>query len=359
MCAHPDLADQRPGRQSDVAHSLFLFSVHPYRWCNGLIAKRNVAVMSGLLLPLGCLARLGWHFSSVLLLPAPDTNPAETALLWPTGPDPAAVGLRFADVSVPGPLGDYPAWLVPADQNPANQNPATADTWVVTVHGRGGDRRESLRVLPTLHRLGHPVLVISYRNDVGAPPGPDGLYHLGDTEWADLAAAVRYARTRGARRVVLYGWSMGAAIIGAYLERAEQPLPVVAMVWDSPLVDWRATLRQQAALRRLPAVLTRTAMQVTRWRIGIDFDRFDLIHSPPRLRPPTLLLHGAADTGVPPGPSRALAATARRLGWPMHYIEVPGAEHTATWNVDPPAYESAVAQFLTRYAGPSGASPGE
>ena len=325
--------------------------------------------MSGLLLPLGLLARLGWHLSSVLLRPAPDTDPVEAALLWPTGPDPAAVGLRFADVSVPGPLGDYPAWLVPTGQHPAGQNrpgqnpaepnPAEPDTWVVTVHGRGGDRRESLRVLPTLHRLGHPVLVISYRNDAGAPPGPDGLYHLGDTEWADLAAAVRYARTRGARQVVLYGWSMGAAVIAAYLDRATPPLPVVAMVWDSPLVDWRATLRQQAALRRLPPVLTRTAMQVTRWRIGIDFDRFDLIHSPPRLRPPTLLLHGAADTAVPPGPSRALAATARRLGWSLHYVEVPGAEHTATWNVDPPAYESAVAQFLTRYAGASGTVPGE
>ncbi len=270
--------------------------------------------------------------------------PAGTAAVLDTGPydpDPGAVGLDFEAVSVPGPLGDYPGWLVPGGDRP----------WVVLVHGRGGTLREGLRILPALHRHGHPVLVASYRNDQGAPASPDGHDHLGDTEWTDLAAAVEYVRGRGADRVVLYGWSMGAAIIGAYLDRAPDADRVAAVVWDAPLVDWRATLRQQARNRRLPPVLSPLASAVTTRRIGIDFDRFDLRRRPPVVRPPTLVVHTADDTAVPVSATRALVAGAPGLDWPIRYREVSGVEHTAAWNADPAAYERAVTGFLDEVAG--------
>jgi uncharacterized protein len=254
----------------------------------------------------------------------------------PFDPDPAARDLAFEDVHVPGPLGSYPAWEVPA----------AGDTWVVLVHGRGGSRREALRILPALHARGHPQLVITYRNDEGAPPSPDGHYHLGDTEWEDVEAAVRYAVDRGARRVVLFGWSMGGAVTGAFLDRSAEASRVAAVVWDAPLVDWRATLRQQARNRRLPPVLSPLASAVTSRRIGIDFDRFDLRSHPPAVRPPTLLVHSTGDTAVPVAASRALAAAAPGLGWPLRYLEVPVVEHTASWNADPAAYGRAVTSFL-------------
>ena len=254
----------------------------------------------------------------------------------PFDPDPAARGLSFEDVHVPGPLGRYPAWEIPAD----------GDTWVVMVHGRGGSRREALRILPALHACGHPQLVISYRNDDDAPPSPDGHYHLGDTEWEDVEAAVRYAVDRGARRIVLFGWSMGGAITGAFLDRSAEASRVAAVVWDAPLVDWRATLRQQARNRRLPPGLSPLASAVTSRRIGIDFDRFDLLRRPPAVRPPTLLVHSSGDTAVPVSASRALAAAAPALGWPLRYLEVPTVEHTASWNADPATYERAVTSFL-------------
>jgi dipeptidyl aminopeptidase/acylaminoacyl peptidase len=188
--------------------------------------------------------------------------------------------------------------------------------------------------------------VVTYRNDVGAPRSPDGFYHLGDTEWTDLEAAVRFARDRGARRVVLFGWSMGGAITAALLDRSPEAAAVAAVVWDAPLVDWRATLRQQARNRRLPPVLSRLATAMTSRRIGIDFDRFDLRRRPPAHRPPTLIVHSTGDTAVPVGPSRDLAAAAPALDWPMRYLEVPAVEHTASWNADPAAYERAVTSFL-------------
>jgi alpha-beta hydrolase superfamily lysophospholipase len=267
---------------------------------------------------------------------SPEPGCAAVLDAGPYDPDPAARGLPFEDVDVPGPLGSYPAWWVPAD----------GDTWVVLVHGRGGARREALRILPVLHARGHPQLVITYRNDVGAPPSPDGHYHLGDTEWEDVEAAVRFAVDRGARRIVLFGWSMGGAITGAFLDRSAEADRVAAVVWDAPLVDWRATLRQQARNRRLPPGFSPLASAVTSRRIGIDFDRFDLRRNPPALRPPTLVVHGAGDTAVPVRASRALAAAAPALEWPLRYLEVPVVEHTASWNADPEAYERAVTSFL-------------
>ncbi|OLT11944.1 peptidase [Pseudonocardia sp. CNS-139] len=280
--------------------------------------------------------RRGEIVRPLLAGPVPAAGTAAVLDAGPYDPDPGARGLAFEHVDVPGPLGGYPAWYVPAG----------GDTWVVLVHGRGGARREALRILPALHELGFHQLVVTYRNDVGAPASPDGFYHLGDTEWADVAAAVRYATERGARQVVLLGWSMGGAVTGALLDRAPEAAAVSAVVWDAPLVDWRATLRQQARNRRLPPGLSPLATAVTSRRIGIDFDRFDLRRNPPARRPPTLVVHSTGDTAVPVAASRALVAAAPRLGWPMRYMEVPDAEHTASWNADPAAYEQAVTGFL-------------
>ena len=251
-------------------------------------------------------------------------------------PDPSARGLEFVDVDIAAPLGPCPAWYVSAG----------GDTWALLVHGRGGTRREALRLLPLLHALDLPSLVLSYRNDPEAPPSPDGRYHLGDTEWLDVEAAVHHAVANGARRVVLVGWSMGAAITGALLDRSPLAWRVAAVVWDAPLLDWRATLRQQARIRRIPPALTGLTIGFTGRRIGIDFDRFDLRRRPPAFRPPTLMIHSTGDTAVPVEPARALAAVAPAMSWPVEYLEVPEAEHTAAWNADPSAYEDAVTRFL-------------
>jgi alpha-beta hydrolase superfamily lysophospholipase len=251
-------------------------------------------------------------------------------------PDPSALGLEFVDVDIAAPLGACPAWFVPAG----------GDTWAVLVHGRGGTRREGLRLLPALHALDLPTLVLSYRNDPEAPASPDGHHHLGDTEWLDVEAALHHALANGARRLVLVGWSMGAAITGALLDRSPLAPRVAAVVWDAPMLDWRATLRQQARIRRIPPALTGLTTGFTRRRIGIDFDRFDLRRRPPAVRPPTLMIHSAGDTAVPAQPARALAAVAPALGWPMTYLEVPEAEHTAAWNADPVAYEDTLTRFL-------------
>jgi alpha-beta hydrolase superfamily lysophospholipase len=253
-----------------------------------------------------------------------------------------SLGLVYSDVAIPGELGDMPAWFVPGSNK---------DTWVITVHGRGASREEALRVVPQLHGAGLPVLLTTYRNDPGVPASPDGLYHLGDTEWHDVEAAINYAQGHGAKKIVLYGWSMGGAIIGQTLARSASAAVVTGVVLDSPVTNWTQTLNLQAANRGVPTWLTPVAELVSGWRADIDFDRFDLVRNPPALKPPTLLIHGAADGTVPAQSSRDLAMAAGGLGWPLQYVEIPGADHTSGWNVATDTYRGALADFLTRSVG--------
>ncbi|MEQ3551307.1 alpha/beta fold hydrolase [Pseudonocardia nematodicida] len=272
--------------------------------------------------------------------PFPEDGPAVLDA-GPFDPDPGARGLRFDDVVVPTELGPAPAWRV---HPPAPV--AEGRTWALCVHGRGGTRREALRILPALHAAGLTSLVVSYRGDGAAPPSPDGRSHLGDTEWRDVEAAAAYAAVHGAERLVLVGWSMGAAVGGAFLDRSAHAGAVAAVVWDAPLLDWRRTLRRQARNRALPPSLAGLAGRVTERRIGIDLERFDLLRNPPAHRPPTLLLHSDGDTAVPVSLSRDLATTAPGAGWPVTYREFAGTEHTGSWNADPEGYEAAVTGFL-------------
>ncbi|MCK2237029.1 MULTISPECIES: S9 family peptidase [unclassified Crossiella] len=256
-----------------------------------------------------------------------------------------AHGLDFTEVPIPSELGPMPAWLVRPETG------KDTGVWVVQVHGRGASRDETLRMIPAIRKLGYTNLSVTYRNDKGAPISPDGLYHLGDTEWRDAEAAVRFAVQSGARKVVLFGYSMGGAIIGQLLARSELAWGVAAVVLDAPVLSWKKTLDWQAGERGLPKFLTPIATTVSSWRSGIDFDRLELIERPPAAKPPTLVIHGSADGTVPVQASRDLAEQSRRLAWPVQYEEVPGADHVAAWNLNPAGYEQMISAFLTRLPG--------
>ncbi|MFJ9023261.1 alpha/beta hydrolase family protein [Streptomyces sp. NPDC102259] len=249
----------------------------------------------------------------------------------------SALGLDHADIDVPGELGNLPAWFVPGPRR----------TWVIAVHGLGTTREHTLNVMGFLHRRRFPVLALAYRGDLGAPRSPDGLNHLGETEWRDLDAAMRYAVRYGAERVVLLGWSTGATMaLRAAADSGLRDL-VSGLVLDSPVLDWRTTVRALAAARRTPGALLPLAVRAAEGRTGLHTGpggHGDAVADPDRLRVPTLLLHGPDDTVAPWGASRRLAAFRPEL---VTLHTVPHAPHGAMWNPDPAAYEEALRRFLT------------
>ncbi|MFF4008108.1 alpha/beta hydrolase [Streptomyces sp. NPDC001717] len=245
-----------------------------------------------------------------------------------------ALGLDHADVDVPGELGALPAWFVPEDR----------DTWVITVHGLGSSREHPMVVMPFLHRSRFPVLDLAYRGDLGAPASPDGIGHLGESEWRDVDAAIRYALRYGARRVILHGWSTGATMALHAAERSALADRISGLVLDSPVLDWHETLRRLAVARRTPAPVVPLAVWAAEGRAGLRADRRPPGSDPGALRIPVLIFHGPDDTIAPWEPSRRLAAARPDL---VQLHTVDGVEHGAMWNADPAGYEEALRRFLT------------
>ncbi|MGN7188124.1 alpha/beta hydrolase family protein [Microbacterium enclense] len=250
----------------------------------------------------------------------------------------------FRSVDIDTGVGPCPAWEFPAADE--------TDVWVIQVHGRGTTKAETLRAVPVFHDLGITSLVVSYRNDGEAPQSASGTYALGATEWRDVDAAIGYARRRGARHVVLMGWSMGGALaLQAALESPHADV-IAGLVLESPVVDWRTVLRFHGRLLRLPAPVIAVAQNAIASNWGatvlgsgepIPLDRLDGVTRARELRHPILVLHSDDDAFVPSDASHALAAARPDLVT-METFQV--ARHTKLWNYDETRWVTAITEWV-------------
>ena len=265
------------------------------------------------------------------------------AALEPTvyQPDPAAVGLDFAEVILEGPLGDIPAWTITGPD----------DTWVVYVHDFGLDRTEALRVLGGLADLGLSVIVPALRTDPEVGEGGSRTTDLGPTAWRDITPALDFALGAGARDLVLFGSGTGASSVLLAAEDPRYSSQVAALVLDAPLLDPAAVADARLAEDRVPGFLAGWAKALATFRFGIDWTGLDHVAAATEQDHPVLILHGAVDDRFPLSASEAFAAADRHAT----LVVAPGAGHGEAWNVDPAAYDAALAGFLNdTVVGPAG-----
>lgn len=316
-----------PGR-----YGLFTSGTESYLKLGTVLAQSDTAVTRKLLTHIDVDAKLdaeaafsGWYFDRPEQLQVPFTN--------------EVIGTS---------IGPCPAWLFPA--------PEDTDRWVIQIHGRGSARSEALRAVPLFRDLGYTSLAVSYRNDGEAPRSKQGTYTLGATEWRDVDAAVAFAIRRGAREIILMGWSMGGQIALQLDLNSAHREKIVGLILESPAIDWSEVLRYQAGLLHVPRPVISFAISALSSDWGgpvrgpserIPLDRLDIVSRADELRHPILVLHSDQDGFVPSGGSHALALARSDLVT----LEVfDTARHTKLWNYDQDRWSRAITEWVESLA---------
>lgn len=277
--------------------------------------------------------------STLLATAEPPTDPLA---LGYRGDPRTALGLPFRTVILDMPLGPTEAWLVPAAGPEVGR--------AIYVHGIAGAREDGYRALSILHEAGWAVLLITYRNDPGAPASPEGTYGFGLTEWPDLEAAVTHlAPTDADAGLLVVAESMGAAILGQFLARSPLAPRVQAVALDSPAISFGAVIDHIAAQgdKLVPGVVAATARQILPFKTPLPLSEAEVAVPFQAFAGPLFIAHGSADRIVPIGPSQALA-TSRSAPTVTLWTE---ADHLGSHAQDPAAYRTAFQDFLARIGG--------
>ena len=213
------------------------------------------------------------------------------------------------------------AWRI--DRATAEPRADIGDTWVLYLHGNASTvaSRMNVKHCLRLRELGLNVLAVEYRGYNGLEGKPSEA-----SVAADARAAYDYLRTYEhvpVERIVIYGWSLGAAVA----------------------VELAATVPAQGVvLEGAPASIVAIGQQrypifPVRWIIRNPFNVIDKVRT---IRTPMLFLHSPEDAVVPFGEGRRLfdAATA-----PKTFVVVRGG-HIESSEIDRDVFYGAVRSFL-------------
>jgi pimeloyl-ACP methyl ester carboxylesterase len=137
--------------------------------------------------------------------------------------------------------------------------------------------------------------------------------------------------------VILFGWSMGAAIALQLAAEPDLRGIVAGLVLESPVLDWVSTIKANCERSGLPAwtgalalpwLNLRPLARITGLVAPVALACFDWIARADELTVPTLILHGALDKSSP----FELSTRLRALRPEIVDLEGFDADHTMSWN---------------------------
>ena len=199
------------------------------------------------------------------------------------------------------------AWLVPPD-------PAVPDRRlaVLVAPGNAGNRLTRAPLAAALAGEGLTVLLLDYRGYGGNPGSPSerGLARDADAARRHLIEQAGFP----AERLLYYGESLGAAVVTALATRH----PPAGLILRSPFTALAAAGREHYPFLPVGLLLR---------------DRFPVAEQIARVTAPTVVVHGTADTVVPPAQSLTVADHA---GGPVTVVAVAGADHNDAVLLDGP-----------------------
>jgi uncharacterized protein len=287
-----------------------------------------------------------YTFIALLLLPLGITTLSASALLemlhlprtvmqdWP--------GAQVVQMEARDHVALKAAWV---------ESPSFAGSCVLTLHGAGGWRARSHRFLPWLLPAGYSVLSPDLRAQ-GESGGDTITYGL--LEQYDTLDWVSWMRERGCKKIFAMGESMGASVV--IMAAGVDPAAHVfeAIVAECPFADLlEAAVDRGQTLFPFPDALSAPFAKMAvaggslyvRLTRGLDFQQASPLQSIAKLDTPVLLIHGLADTRVPPLHSQQLmAANPGHVGLWL----VAGAKHVGAYTMAPMEFRERVLGFFAK-----------
>jgi alpha-beta hydrolase superfamily lysophospholipase len=252
------------------------------------------------------------------------------------------IGAEITDVSIEG-LDRTPlrGWLY----TPRRPNGHA----VIALHGVSANRRSLISYAEMMLKAGYTVLTPDSR----AHGSSGGLFaSYGVLERDDISRWITWLRGRQTGCIHAFGSSMGAA---QALQIVDGPGALCSAVTEAPFSTFREISYDRVGQYvRLGDWFGRTVMRpavevgflTARLRYGVDFDLVDPAGHLQRTRTPVLLIHGLADTNIPPRHVQFMHAANPTM---LTLWLVEGARHVGAWRKEPKAYESRVLGFFAAH----------
>jgi pimeloyl-ACP methyl ester carboxylesterase len=225
--------------------------------------------------------------------------------------------------------------------------------WVIHVHGRRAGMGETLRNVSQFRDLGFNQLTISMESD----PKPYGRgtkrSKLGSTEWREVESAVLYAKSQGATEVLMFGWSQGSLMIGQFLRKSRNTDVIKGLIFDSPLLDYRSTMRFHAARQGIDTALgDRVIDAIEKDQLvklfgysNVDVDQLSLAKNSLEPGVPVLVLYSRKDGHVEIMDVFDFA----RINQNVTLVEIVGAKHCRLYNHDRKKYQGSISDWLQEH----------
>lgn len=193
-------------------------------------------------------------------------------------------------------------------------------------------------------KLGQNVLLIDERAH-GKSQGRSITF--GIKERQDLLRWVQYAVSRfgSETKIVLYGVSMGAAIV---LMASELDLPknVKGIIADCPYSSPLDIILEVGRQTGYPPKLIRPfVILAAKLFAGFDVQETSAEEAVKHAKVPILIIHGADDTFVPASMSEIVERANPKM---VTRYTFPGADHVLSYMVDTPRYRTLVTDFLQK-----------
>ena len=217
--------------------------------------------------------------------------------------------------------------------------------WLLLVHGYKGTWTECYVYAHHYAEHGYNILMPEQR--AHATSGGKWIC-MGGREGRDMVVWAKWlVQTYGKNiRIVMHGHSMGASAVCIACGEKDLPPQVRATVEDCGYSDaWNVFVPVMHKGLRLPAhpILDFVSFLASRQEGGCVLTEVDVAGAVSHARTPLLVMHGEADTFVPPYMARRIydaCSTKKRLDY------FPGAGHCQACLSDPKRYFSEVFDFL-------------